>query len=255
MKRPDCKVRRLELSGNYGNSGVKIFAEALKTNVSLRTMTFGCLKALDDVGGQVLLDVVDPFSQASSAISESMEWDNVKRSNHTLQSIYILDRPTVTMNKNLINKLQSISTMDSHPTLQAKCWQHVEKNIEDISHMKLETKHMPKVLSFVQQHGTMDHLYRMIKSRNTPDLFSYPSPEKARLSIQMEKVESENEVLKSKLNVERKRVDQLNKENTYLRNLFRNREEAQKCCLLPFVKLWKLILELLRDPPPVSGLG
>ena len=51
LKRSDGKVRRLELSGNYGNGGIKVFAEALKTNISLRTMTtFGCFKSLTNAG-------------------------------------------------------------------------------------------------------------------------------------------------------------------------------------------------------------
>ena len=56
IRKRDCGVKRLELSGNFGNSGVKIFAEALKTNVSLKTVTFGCYKNLDDAGGRVLLE-------------------------------------------------------------------------------------------------------------------------------------------------------------------------------------------------------
>lgn len=253
VKRKDCNVRRLDLSGNFGNSGIKIFAEALNTNISLKTVSFGCLKELNDVGGQVLLDVVDPFSKPQTT---SSEWDHIKRSNHTLHSIYILDRPTVTMNKAMITKLQSISTLDPHRTLQSKCWKHIEKNIEGISHTGVKSKHMPEVLAFVHQHGTMDDLFRLIQSRNTPDLFDNPSPEKARLSHQMEQIERENEMLRELLESERDtksecHSEDLHEENKYLRHLFRNKEGAKKCCLLPFVKLqemWNLFINLLREP-------
>ena len=244
-------MRRLDLSGNFGNSGVKIFAEALKTNISLKTISFGCHKTLDDVGGQVLLDVVDPFSQPTEVCRE---WENVTRSNHTLQSIYILDRPTVTMNKALITRLQSISTLDPHRSLQSKCYRHIEKNIDDISHLGLESKHMPEVISFVHQHGTdgtMDHLFRLVKSRNTPDLFTNPSPEKARISYQMGKIEQENVSLKELLELERDKSECLQDENTYLRGLCQNKEEAKKCACLPLFKLrevWQLVIELLNEP-------
>lgn len=248
VRRKDCNVRRLDLSGNFGNSGIAIFAEALKTNTSLRTVSFGCYKNLDDVGVQDLLNVVDPFSQPTHS-SES-EWENVTRSNHTIQSIYILDRPTVTVNKKIITKLQSISSLDPHQTLQSKCWCHLEKNIEDISHFGVESKHMPEVLSFVHTHGTMDQLYRIIRSRNTPELFTNPSPEKARMSSQMERIEQENEMLKELLESEREKSGGLHEENSYLRNLIQNREEARKCCLLPIFKLmemWKMLIELINE--------
>ena len=263
IKDPECKLRRLDVSGNFGNSGINIFAEALKTNTSLRTITFGCLKTLNDAGGQVLLDVVNPFpckfndteeDMDDIDVSSSEEWDKIKRSNHTLQSIYILDRPTVTVNKALLAKLESISSLDPHRTLQSKCWQHLEKNIEDISHLDLETKHMPEVLSFVQQNGSMDHLYRMIKS-NGPELFSYPSPEKKRMLIEVERAESENSVLKEQLKEQMIKTGDLQRENHYLRNLFR-KEEAKTCCLLSYSKIcemWKMFIELLTEP--ISGPG
>jgi len=254
-----CNVRRLDLSGNFGNSGVKIFAEALKTNESLKTVSFGCYKHLDDIGGQVLLNVVDPFSllnnvddNPSSQPTRSSEWENVKRSNHTLQSIYILDRPTVTMNKDLITKLQSISTSDAHHTLQKKVWHHIEKNTDgSLSHLGLETKHIPRVLSFVHQHGTIDDLFRLLKSRNATEVFTNPSPEKERLSRQMEKMEQENELLKKMLELEREKSEGLHEENNYLRHLFRSREEAKECCLLPIFKLlevWRLFIKSLQEP-------
>jgi len=257
IKRSDCKLRRLDVSGNYGNSGIKIFAEALKTNVSLRTITFGCLKTLDDAGAQVLLDVVDPFSNetTTSALSKSSEWENIKRSNHTLQSIFILDRPTVTANKTLLDKLQSISTKDPHRTFQNKCWHHIEKNIEDVSHMKVEHEHMPLVLSFVQKHGTMDDMFRMIK--NSPDLVTNPSPEKARLSKQMSKVESENDILKELLEKERVKAESLREQNISLRSTLIGsnvtgedvKKGCQGCCPLgqKICEIWRFLCQLLRE--------
>lgn len=270
VRTPDCNVRRLDLSGNFGNSGVKIFAEALKTNRSLRTVSFGCHKPLDDVGGRILLNVVDPFSSIENdddhhhhrnhcdspcsrpaVASRSSEWERVGRSNHTLQSIYILDRPTVTVNKDLITRLQSISTSDPHRTLQEKAWRHIEKKLDDTSHLGLETGHLPHLFSFAQNHGTLDDLFRLVRSSDIPEVFAHPSPEKARLAAQMERVERENELLKELLALERERSEDLHEENTYLRRLFHNREEAKKCCLLPIFKLldvWRSFIELLREP-------
>lgn len=250
VRRKDCSLKRLDLSGNFGNSGVKIFAEALKTNTSLRTVSFGCHKTLSNVGGEVLLSVVDPFSTSTDS-NCSTEWENVKRSNHTLQSIYILDRPTVTVDRDLVTKLQSISITDPHRTFQRKCWHHIESNIEGISHIGLDSKHMPQVLAFVQQHGGMDHIFELIRSQNSPELFSNPSPERARISRQMERVEQENESLRELLMHEREKTEELHEENNYLRRMFQNKEEAKKCCLLPVVKLidmWNLLLGLLTDP-------
>jgi hypothetical protein len=240
-------LRRLDFCGDFGNSGIQVFADALKTNTSVKTITFGCYKVLDDIGGQFLSDVVDPF--LLPARSKETEWDEVKRSNHTLQSIYILPRPLVTVNEDLVSKLQSISTTIPHLTFQRKCWRHLEKNIEDISHLGLDSRHMPEVLSFVNQHGTMDHMFRMIRSRNTPPLFTYPSPEKARLSYQMKKLESENKMLKDMLESERDKDEELNDRNNSCPcwNLLVN-ENAKKCWLLPFIKMWELVVELFKEP-------
>mmetsp|Transcript_28434 Transcript_28434/g.52476 ORF Transcript_28434/g.52476 Transcript_28434/m.52476 type:complete len:114 (-) Transcript_28434:58-399(-) len=110
---------------------------------------------------------------------------------------------------------------------------------------------MPNVLSFVHQHGTMDQLFRLTRSRNTPELFSNPSPERARMSYQMEKNERENEILKELLELEREKSEGLHEENSYLRSVFQNRDEAKKCCLMPIFKvleMWRLFIELLKEP-------
>jgi hypothetical protein len=253
IKRPDCNVRRLDLSGNFGNSGVKIFAEALKTNTSLRTISFGCYKTLDDAGGMALLNVVDPFSQPTGS---SSEWENVTRSNHTLQSIYMFDRPNMTVSKVIVESLQSISGMDPHRTLQSKCWRHIEKNIEDISHLGLNSKCMPKVLAFVLQHGNMDHLFQMIRSRDTPELFTFPSPEKARISYHMEKIERENQRIKELLELEREESEEELCDKIYSLHTrgFQLEKDAKKCCFLPHLKLIELstlCVELFRGPAVV----
>ncbi len=246
IRGPDCNVRRIDLSGIFGNRGIKIFAEAMKTNSSLRTISFGCYKTLDDTAGMALLDVVDPFSQPAG----SSEWDEIMRSNHTLQSVYIYDRPNVTMNKVIVERLRSISSLSPHRTFQSKCWRHIAKNIEDISYLELNSKCMPMVLAFVLQHGTMDHLFRMIRSRYTPDLFTFPTPEKARILHQMEKIEHQNRRLRKLLELERDESDKLREENYYLRTRwFQSGEDAKKCCFLPHLKLiemWSLLVELLR---------
>jgi len=248
VRKVDCSLRRLDLSGNFGNSGIKIFAEALKTNTSLRTVSFGCHKTVDDIGGKVLLNVVDPFSIPADPRTE---WENVKRSNHTLQSIFIYDRPNVTVDRSIITKLQSISTVDPHQTFQDKCWRHTEKNIDDISHLGLEAKHMPEVLSFVHNRGNISHLFHLIRSQHTPELCTNPSPEKARISHQMDRIEQENEILKELLDHERERSGRLHEDNSYLRNLILNKEEAKKCLCMPLfkmVEMWQLFVDLLREP-------
>jgi hypothetical protein len=241
VRTKDCNVRRLDLSGNFGNRGVKIFAEALKTNTSLKTVSFGCYKVLNDSGGQALLYAVDPFSEPTS------EWENITNSNHTLQSIYILDLPTVSVNRDLISKLQSISISgDSHRTLQIKVWRHMEENIEDISHMGLETKHMPYVIFFVYQHGAMDQLFQLLRSRNTPVVSEDPLPERVHMIHQIIRIKRENEILKEK-------NEELHKENKDLHNLFRFGKKKRGCMVLMYRRLadmWRLIVELLFQNKP-----
>ncbi len=248
VKKSGCNLRRLDFSGDFGNSGINIFAEALKRNTSIRTITLGCYRHLNDLGGQYLLNVVDPFSKP--ALSKEVEWEEVDRSNHTLQSIYILPRPLVTVNDELVTKLRSISLSNPHRTYQRKCWLHLEKNLDDISHLGLESKHMPEVLSFVNQHGSLDHIFRMIRSRSTPELFTYPSPEKARLSYQMKQLESENQLLKDLLDSERaKAEDDRHETQISCPCWILINENAKKCWLLPWIKIWELFVELFGFVP------
>lgn len=144
IRKKSCAVRRLDLSGNFGNRGVKIFAEALKTNISLRTITLGCYKSLDDIGGHALLDAVSPFAWPVDV----EERENAKRSDNTLQSLFILDRPTVTVNMDIIQKLESIPSIDRLPSPPATIIEDtspISANIVDTPHV--ESKLLPSIPS------------------------------------------------------------------------------------------------------------
>ena len=156
----------------------------------------------------------------------------------------------VTVNEELVTKLRSISTSNPHRTYQRKCWLHLEKNLDDISHLGLESMHMPEVLSFVNHHGTLDHIFRMIRSRSTPELFTYPSPEKARLSYQMKQLESENQLLRDLLDSERAKAEEDRHETKISCPCwFLTNENAKKCWLLPWIKMWDLFVELFGFVP------
>lgn len=247
LKRKHCSVRRLDLAGNFGNKGVKILAEALKTNQSIKTITLGCHKSLSDVGAHALLRVADPFSTTTNA-DKKTEWDNVKQSNHSLQSVYILDRPTVTVSDEVITKLRSISSLQPHETFQAKTWHHIERNIADISHMGIDTKYIPEVLSFVQKRGELNGLFETIRSSNSLKILKNPSPERARLADQMDRIQKENAVLKRLLKAERERSQSLRDENHYVRKTVEVRF-GEKCpSWSSCKKLWFEVVDLIKEP-------
>ncbi|KAL7455283.1 hypothetical protein ACHAWC_006841 [Mediolabrus comicus] len=246
FKRDDCFMRRLDLGGQFGNNGIKILAEALKTNQSIKTITLGCYKNLNDVGAEALLAVVDPFSTTHA--DRKSEWDSVNKSNHTLQSVYILDRPTVTVNNELVTKLRSLSNLSPHQTLQTKAWTHIESNIEGISHIGLETKHMPEVLSFVQKRGELNGLFQLIRSHNTLEVFEHPSPERARLSDQMDRIERENTLLKKLLKAERERSQSLRKDNHAIRNVYEKKYGKNCPSMTTCKQLWLDFVEVLKEP-------
>lgn len=247
FKRTDCSVRRLDLAGNFGNKGVKILAEALKTNKSIKTITLGCHKNLNDVGAQALLRVADPFSTTTDD-DKKTEWDNVKKSNHTLQSVYILDRPSVNVSVELITKLRSISSLQPHATFQAKTWHHIERNIADISHMRIDTKYIPEVLSFVQKRGELNGLFETIRSSSSLKILKNPSPERARLSDQMDRIQKENAILKRLLKAERERSQSLRDENCYVRKTVEMRF-GEKCpSWNSCKKLWFEVVDLIKEP-------
>lgn len=247
LKRKDCNMRRLDLAGNFGNNGIKILAEALKTNQSIKTITLGCHKNLNDVGAQALLRVVDPFSNTTNA-NKKAEWDDVKKSNHSLQSVYILDRPAVTVSDELVTKLRSISSLQPHETFQTKTWHHIEKNIADISHMGVDNKYVPEVLSFVQKQGELNGLFETIRSSNSLKIFENPSPERARLSDQMDRIQKENAILKRLLKAERERSQSLREENYSVRKTV-EMKIGKKCSSWNSCKqLWLEVVDLIKEP-------
>ena len=66
-----------------------------------------------------------------------------------------------------------------------------------------------------------------------------------------EKNERENEILKELPELEREKSEGLHEENSYLRSVFQNRDEAKKCCMMPIFKvleMWRLFIELLKEP-------
>ncbi len=247
FKRKDCSVRRLDLAGNFGNKGVKILAEALKTNQSIKTITLGCHNNLSDVGAQALLRVADPFSTTTNA-NKKNEWDDVKKSNHTLQSVYILDRPSVTVSDELVTKLRSISTLPPHATFQTKTWHHIEKNIADISHMGIDTKYIPEVLSFVQKRGELNGLFETIRSSSSLKILKNPSPERTRLSDQMDRIQKENAILKRLLRAERERSQSLRDENYSARKTVEMRFKEECPSWNSCKQLWFEVVDLIKEP-------
>ena len=249
MKLSGCPVRRLDVGGNFGNDGVRILGEALKTNHSIKTITLGCYKNLNDIGAQALLRVVDPFSCPSiTPADKESEWESVKTSNHTLQSVFILKRPSVTVSNELATKLQTISDLQPHQTFQLKAWKHIEQNIQDISHMKIQYKYLPEVLYFAKARGGIDGLFGLVRSSISLGVFENPSPERARLSTQMNRIQRENAILKRLLRAERERNKSLLNENSAVRNLVKI-TCAERCPpLISCKKLCLDIVEMLKDP-------
>ena len=253
LKRSDGKVRRLELSGNYGNGGIKVFAEALKTNISLRTITFGCFKSLTNAGAVELLHAVDPFMKTKS--SRITEWRDVNSSNNTLQSIFLLDRPSVSVDEDLITRLQSITTEDPRATFDTKVWNHLQRNLDDISHVKVPVKCLPGVLRFVGQRGTQSDFFRLIKGRKASAvLFRNPSQERQRLVEQMRLLEKENRKLRRLLMMERSMSASLQQENLYLRDAKDNYTEnvKQGSKFISLLHAWKVFLSILAEPNPAT---
>lgn len=252
LKRSDGKVRRLELSGNYGNGGIKIFAEALKTNISLRTITFGSFKSLTNAGAMELLDVVDPFTKTKSRITE---WRDVNSSNNTLQSIFFLDRHSVSVDQDLITRLQSITSEDPRLTFETKVWKHLQKNLDDISHMNVSPKCLPGVLRFVGQRGTKSDFFRLIKGQKAlAVLFSNPSQERQRLVEQMRVLWEENKKLRELLMMERSTNASLQQENLRLRDAKENNAEnvKQGSKFISLLHAWKMFLSILTEPNPAT---
>jgi len=250
IKGEDCNIARLEICGRFGDEGMLSIAEALTTNQLLRTIDVGMSERLTDIGGRALLQVVQ---------GQDESWQSTTSSNHTLQSVYISDRAGSAMSKSLLTKLQTVTTVDPHRTLQNKAWNYIDNNIEDLSAIGLEVKLAPYFLSFVSTRGGVDSLFSFMHSRNNaPELFfSNPTPERARLTPQMEKAKQQNKILKVLLMSEREVSQSIRSENINLRDLeedeHHQRSAMARCVLLPLFKAFevcKFFMELLKESPP-----
>ncbi len=257
LKASSCNISRLEIGGRFGDDGMISIAEALRTNLSIRKIDIGMAEGFTDLGGRAILRAVQGQDESLTSKIES---------NHTLQNVYITERAGMFMSQDLRTKLQSITNVDPHPTLQNKAWGYIEKKIQDLSSINLDTKLGPHLLSFVSSRGGVDSVYSLLRSNS--ELFtSYPSPEKARIASEMERMAHENEILKALLMSERKyrsqrqfshstiqsttvgsdntiRVQDLDEDDHH------QRKAMTRCLLLPLFKAFemcKFILDLLKD--------
>lgn len=107
---------------------------------------------------------------------------------------------------------------------------------------------IPEVLSFVQKRGELNGLFELIRSRSTLEIFENPSPERARLSDQMDRIERENTLLKRLLKAERERSQSLRNENHHVRNTV-EMKYGNKCPSWNTCKqLWFEFVDLLKEP-------
>ena len=209
IRRKDSKISRLEISGTFGDDGLQSIAEAMKTNQSLRSIDVGNTVNLTDAGGRAILGVTN---------GDLHSWKRIMSSNNTLKSVYLKSRPIVS--EDIQQALRNITNLDPIPTLQQKVWRYIDNNIEDLSYTELEATHMPFLLSFVIKRGGINSLLRLISShKNVPILFSHPTPERLHMESMMNKVASENAILRSLLKSERQFNDSLCKENNSLRTI------------------------------------
>ena len=74
LQTPQCNISRLELDGQFGDEGILLLSEALKTNATVRTITIGYSENLTDVGGNALL-------QVSKDVYGTGTWESVTESN------------------------------------------------------------------------------------------------------------------------------------------------------------------------------
>ncbi len=210
----DCKISRLEISGTFGDDGMQLIAEALKSNQSLRTIDIGNSLNLSDVAGNSIL--------RATSVNVDTSWDQIMASNNTLRSVYLKSQPPpLLVSQDIRHALRYITNLEPTPTLKQKAWQYVDSNIEDLSYTKLESQHMPHLLSFVIERGGLNSLFRLVSSRNNiPVLFSNPTPERQHMESIMNKIALENATLRAMLESERKFNDNLYKENNSLRSLY-----------------------------------
>lgn len=262
LQSPNCNISRLELCGSFGDEGVECLAEALKSNRTVKTISIGVSENLSDRGGQHIL-------RACQDIDGTGSWSSVTRSNHTLRSVFISEKHAPRMSAGLISKLQSLTSEDPRRTLQNKAWNFIQRDMGCLPNLNLKTTHMPYFLKFVATNGGHDCLFRTLRAGYFPDLFTNPTPEKIRLKQQMDKIEHENKALRTSLEREMRKNQNLRllerecqNDRVSCQSYRRDREEQERfkhwyekrdlkhCCLLPFIKAFevgKMMIELLKE--------
>jgi hypothetical protein len=204
---------------------------------------------LTDNGGLAIL-------RAVQGIDES--WSSKTTSNHTLQSVRIEERAGISMSESIITKLQSITDIDPHQTLQRKAWEYINININNLSSINCDVKLGSHLLAFVSSRGGLDSLFSLLRSgKNSPDSFTnHPSPDKIRLRRKMENILRENEILKALLKSERRhrshgrlRATSMKNEGVNVRDLEeddqREKKTIARCLLLPMFKVCETCIFLI----------
>eukprot|EP00970_Alexandrium_tamarense_P003647 scaffold571_cov175-Alexandrium_tamarense.AAC.5 len=244
LQTPQCNISRLELDGQFGDEGILLLSEALKTNATVRTITIGYSENLTDVGGNALL-------QVSKDVYGTGTWESVTESNNTLKSVYISERVAGTVSQSLITTLQTLTNEDPHRTLQSKVWKYLQTNMDFLPQLDLQMIHMPKVLAFIDTKGGQNSMYQVLRGGYFPNLFINPTPERVRLTDQMKQLSEENTSLREMLREEQERTRDLEVENERIKMWFEDRGMTSKCCLMPIfkvVELWKRFVDILRVP-------
>ncbi len=102
-------------------------------------------EGLTDIGGLAILRVVQ---------GQDESWSSKTNSNHTLQSFQITERAGISMSETVLTKLQSITNIGPHQTLQSKAWNYVDNNINDVlSSINCGVKLGPHLLAFVSSYS------------------------------------------------------------------------------------------------------
>ncbi len=229
LSKKACRLSRLDIGGRFGDNGIKILAEALKFNRTLKTITISHFQNLTDVGGQAVL----------SAVDGSESWKSATCSNNVLRSVYISERSNTSMKKELLMKLQSLADVDPQQTLQNKVWRYMDNHMGELSNVGLKVEHIPRVIHFANKRGGLDGIYRVLRNCNLQCIVCNKILNRAR----MDQIEQENKVLKELLASERESNASLRQENRFLR-------ERARCCWVPIMKaleLWKVLVDMLRE--------
>ncbi len=240
--------------GKFGDEGIKCIAAGLIANTSIRRIDIGMAEGLTDIGGLAILRVVQGRDES---------WSSKTTSNHTLQSVHIKKNAGKSMSESVIAKLQSITNIDPHQTLQSKAWEYINNNINDLSSINCDVKLGPYLLAFVSSRGGLDSLFSLLRSRkNAPENFTnHPSPDKIRLTQIMEKISRENEVLKALIKSERLHRSHMRMRASTIKDEGANvqdheeveqceRKTIARCLLLPLFKICetcKFLIGLLKE--------